>query len=1059
MKIILRLQALAAFLLTSQMSFSQTLDIPWPSGPGTMTWPVAIVLSNGNFVVSNKEYDEGGKSNIGVVHLFDGNTKKLISTLKGSASNDNVGDKLYALPNGNFVVVSSLWDNGAIVDAGAVTWVNGVTGLNGVVSTANSLSSSASDVVGSGGITILTNGNYLIKSNAFNAPGMEGTGALTWCNGNTGLIGTVNTSNSLVGNGLGESVNNFGILTLPNGNYVVPCYSWDSPAAQDVGAVVWGNGISGVSGIISASNALTGGHTGDRIGYGYGALVALTNGNYVVSSPDWDNGNVQNAGAATFCNGSTGLVGAVTPANSLVGTETDHRVGSIIVALTNGNYVVMSRAWKNVANGAYGAATWGNGTTGITGPVTEANSLYGSTSGDFGGAITPLTNGNYVVNNFMWTRDGMLGAGAITWGDGTTGVTGRISISNSLVGRDTMDNIGIREVKPLANGNYVVPSPFWSNNGKWAVGAVTWCDGFTGRTGEVTEFNSFIGTAEDESVSNATITPLTNGNYVIQSSYTEVNGVDRAGAITWADGSMEFVGVLDASNSLFGSHAVDLIGRTVRPLANGNYIILNDIWDNENIENAGSVTWASGTSAITGEVNSTNSLVGTTVGGGFGKYGTVETLPGGDYFVKTVWNNIGAITWGNGATGTFGEVNDCNSYIGTGDGVYNNTYGYLITVNPAENVVRLVFRTGGPLLARSQDATSADLDAAETASFMGGAGCRIIATIESQGINPVTGNVSAKTWVETSVPTFHGDPFVARHYEITPGQNAANATGRITLYFSQGEFIAFNAAPGSTLDLPVDANDPVGKSNLRIGKYAGTSSDGSGLPASYMSIMSTIIDPADNDIVWNDTFKRWEVTFDTQGFSGFVVQTSPVPLPVRLVSFTAKREENAVKLDWQIADAINVSHFEVERSTDGKQFEFAGKENFNSAEGHYTFFDHNPRIDVYGQAFYRLKMQDLDGTYAYSRTVVVRVSDAGVAYVYPNPASDLLKISVPGQNAPKATLKLINASGQTVFEKPVDVVKGEIQLDLKQQRVPDGIYTIQLNFGGASQHFKMVKTR
>ncbi len=1061
MKITLHLLAVVAFLLTSRpSSFSQTIDIPWPSAPGTMTSANIVVLTNGNFAISNREYDEGGKTDIGVVYLFDGNTKKLISTLKGSTAYDYVGGMLYALPNGNFVVVSNQWDNGSVANVGAVTWVNGVTGLNGVVSTANSLVGNAlSDGVGSRGVTVLTNGNYLVKSNSFKAPGIVGTGAVTWCNGNTGLIGAVNTSNSLVGNGLGESINSFDILVLSNGNYVVQCHSWDSPVAQDVGAVIWGNGLSGVSGVISASNALIGSHSGDRVGYGYYALVKLANGNYVVGTPEWDNGNVQNAGAATFCDGSTGFVGTVGPANSLVGTEANHRVGSIVVALTNGNYVVTSAAWKNVAIGAYGAATWGNGTTGITGPVTEANSLYGSKPADFSGAITPLTNGNYVVNNFMWERDGIPGAGAITWGDGNTGVTGRISISNSLVGRDTMDNVGIRQVKPLANGHYVVPSPFWSNNGKWAVGAVTWCNGLIGRTGEVTEFNSFVGTAEDESVSNVRITPLTNGNYVIQSSFTEVNGIDRAGAVTWADGSKELVGTLNASNSLFGSHAVDLIGRNISPLSNGNYLLMSDVWDNGNIQDAGAVTWASGTSAITGEINSSNSLVGTTAGSAVGKYGAVETLSDGNYFVKTVWNNIGAISWGNGATGTFGEVNDCNSYIGTGNGVYNETYGYLVTVNPAENVVRLVYRTGGPQLARSQDVTSAEINPTETASFMSGAGCRSIAIVASQGTSPVTGNVSARAWVETTVPKFHGDPFVARHYEITPAQNAANATGRVTLYFSQGEFIAFNAAPGSTLDLPVDAGDATGKANLRIGKYSGTSDDGSGLPGSYPSIVSTIIDPDDNDIVWNDTFKRWEVTFDTEGFSGFVVQTSTAPLPVRLVSVSASAAETTVTLQWEIADPVGFSHFEIERSTNGKQFDALGRVDFTEGNESYTLTDAHPHTNAAGQAYYRLKMVDTDGSYAYSKIVSAQLDGDRAAYVYPNPVSDYFRISLPGYDGAPGILKLLNASGQVLLSDKFTVKKGEVGIDLKRARLEDGIYLIQLELGGEQRQFKIVYTR
>ena len=48
---------------------------------------------------------------------------------------------------------------------GAVTWGNGMTGIKGVVSATNSLVGSKSDsFVGSGGVTILTTGNYVVSS-------------------------------------------------------------------------------------------------------------------------------------------------------------------------------------------------------------------------------------------------------------------------------------------------------------------------------------------------------------------------------------------------------------------------------------------------------------------------------------------------------------------------------------------------------------------------------------------------------------------------------------------------------------------------------------------------------------------------------------------------------------------------------------------------------------------------------------------------------------------------------------------------------------------------------
>ena len=50
-------------------------------------------------------------------------------------------------------------------------------------------------------------------------------------------------------------------------------------------------------------------------------LQALSNGNYVVSSQDWDNGAILNAGAVTWGDGTSGITGTVTVTNSLVGSQ------------------------------------------------------------------------------------------------------------------------------------------------------------------------------------------------------------------------------------------------------------------------------------------------------------------------------------------------------------------------------------------------------------------------------------------------------------------------------------------------------------------------------------------------------------------------------------------------------------------------------------------------------------------------------------------------------------------------------------------------------------------
>ena len=115
-----------------------------------------------------------------------------------------------------------------------------------------------------------------------------------------------------------------------------------------------------------------------------------------------------------------------------------------VTALSNGNYVVSSPNWTNGAAAGAGAVTWGSGTAGVSGAVSATNSLVGSTASDYVGSdgVTALSNGNYVVSSPDWTNGAAADAGAVTWGSGTAGVSGPVSATNSLVGSTANDSVG-----------------------------------------------------------------------------------------------------------------------------------------------------------------------------------------------------------------------------------------------------------------------------------------------------------------------------------------------------------------------------------------------------------------------------------------------------------------------------------------------------------------------------------------------------------------------------------------------------------------------------------------
>lgn len=630
------------------------------SGSGSDFGFDLLPLSNGNVAVSKP-----GAGTAGAVFLFDGFSGSLISAVTGSAGTDEVSSGgLTELTNGNFVISSPSFGG----TNGAATLVDGSSGLSGVVSSANSLVGFvAGDMVSSGGVTALTNGNYVVSSPMWDNGGAANAGAATWASGTTGITGTISSANSIVGDSSSDMVGSGGVTALSNGNFAVSSPAWNDGATTDVGAVSWGDGDSGTTGTVSTANSLTGSTASDAVSSG--GIVALTgNGNFVVSSPDWDDGGTADVGAATWVDGSGPIMGAVGVGNSIIGsTASDAVSGGGITALSNGNFVVSSPDWDDGGTADVGAATWGDGSSGTTGVVAVGNSIIGSTASDAvsGGGITALTNGNFVVSSPDWDSGAIVDAGAATWGDGGSGTTGAVAIGNSLIGSQANDSVSSGGVTALTNGNFVVSSPDWDDGGTADVGAATWGDGSTGTTGAVAVGNSLIGSQANDAISGGGITALTNGNFVVSSPDWDDGGTADAGAATLGDGSAGTTGVVSAANSLIGGAASDAVGSDgATALENGNFVVVSTSWSG----GLGAVTLGNGSTGIIDTVGAMNSLIGASAGDAIGS-GGITALSSGDYVVASpafdgAFADNGAATFGDGTSGVTGTVTADNSVTG-----------------------------------------------------------------------------------------------------------------------------------------------------------------------------------------------------------------------------------------------------------------------------------------------------------------------------------------------------------------------------------------------------------
>lgn len=167
------------------------------------------------------------------------------------------------------------------------------------------------------------------------------------------------------------------------------------------------------------------------------------------------------------------------------------------------------------------------------------------------------------------------------------------------------------------------------------------------------------------------------------------------------------------------------------------------------------------------------------------------------------------------------------------------------------------------------------------------------------------------------------------------------------------------------------------------------------------------------------------------------VVTVGAGLPVHLIRFgAALSEQNQVILSWATSFETMHDHFDVESARDARTFSKTGRVSapFRAVAGisEYQFTDipEHPADMVY----YRLKQVDTDGTYAFSKTVSVRISEKLPVTIGPNPADNSITISGVSHNW---DVEVVNSNGMVVQR-----ARNQRNVDLK--RLPAGLYVVRV---------------
>lgn len=176
-------------------------------------------------------------------------------------------------------------------------------------------------------------------------------------------------------------------------------------------------------------------------------------------------------------------------------------------------------------------------------------------------------------------------------------------------------------------------------------------------------------------------------------------------------------------------------------------------------------------------------------------------------------------------------------------------------------------------------------------------------------------------------------------------------------------------------------------------------------------------------------------------------------LGVKITSFTARKKDKEVVLNWQTASEVNNKGFEIQRSADGINWNNIGFVNgsVNSfIEKNYQFSDANP---LQGKNFYRLIQLDIDNKATYSLVVAVNILQSGFYFISNNPGNGLYGLHLEA-GTERVDFSVIDAGGKQIMSR-INSGAGDHVIDLSN--FSSGIYFLRIIKGTDLFTEKLVK--
>lgn len=166
-------------------------------------------------------------------------------------------------------------------------------------------------------------------------------------------------------------------------------------------------------------------------------------------------------------------------------------------------------------------------------------------------------------------------------------------------------------------------------------------------------------------------------------------------------------------------------------------------------------------------------------------------------------------------------------------------------------------------------------------------------------------------------------------------------------------------------------------------------------------------------------------------------------LPVHLLTFTAKLQQDKVNLNWKVENEVSFDRYEVERSTNGKEFSKIGTVKAVNAK-EYSLIDPLNEKQETRNLYYRLKMMDKDGKFTYSPVRSVNNTRSFYVSVYPNPAKDKLQLQIESDKKETLQVQVVSQDGKVLLSNELTIQQGNSVQALNISALSAGHYFLRV---------------